>query len=1185
MKKLVFSILLICVWGLVFAQTQLADYHFEYSQGIYEELTDGISLGNESSDEHRFLNPEVPLGTTSSTVFTGTGYPIGFEFYFSGHVFDRVGISTNGWLSLGQSSGGSQSVEMTSTNLKNTPLSTIASSSYYTDNPQLVSRIAGFGRDLQAQAGASIMIQTIGEAPNRTFVAQWKNYRRKSASGESFNFQIRMNEANSQVVITYGQMTASTTFTPQVGLRAAPHDSPANFATRVTLTDWTESASGTLAGDTMTMSTMVYPAAGTQYIWKPMIDHTVHRFGNQNYLSSSASHVFTLKNYGDTPITINSISEIQGHSEDFLLETNIIPGYSLAPGATANFAITFNPQNLYWRSGSLDISTSLFDVTINFSGLAIRNMQLIYPNGGETLASGNTFKVQWARSGHPKTIIKFSPDNGANWLTPFLTPTPIDNQLCSYYFTVPNVNSTQCIVRMEWDEDGSHFDQSDAPFTVSNTSDQSVISVTQPNTGDMCLLRGNTYQIKWTTTNTPLISIDLSIDDGTTWSPIAERVNSLNLPATTNTYDWIVPNIMTTTARIRIRNWANSAHYDITDYSFIIGALEVNSFNDGGVFYNDWSESYEHGIYFTAINISAINVKYSLNGGGSWLSCAGVLSSSNYPFDSGVYYWKLPGNESNSCLVRIEKSGDASVYAVGNQIFELRNKVRFRNFYGGEYINPNTTVTARWRLMSIDPQTPVTLQYSYGSSYPSIWFNANPQPIPVGDLKIDNLFMNTTGQSYAWYRLVESSSDKVLTRSTTRITITTKRIDLVNPNGEDTLFAGETETIQWNQDGCTSFDIFLTTNDGDTWTKLNTTTVSATENSFLWTVPSLVSHECSIKIQHTGSSLFYMVKQSEQKFTITIPPVIEFSSDVAGGLVPVEVQFTDLSQPGIGTIVDWHWAFGDSGVSSEQNPLHTYANPGVYSVSLQVTNSVGAYYTLEKEHYINVLAVGALISYTPPSVSFMDLPYGQLTDPINVTITNSGNAPLSLSSSHFKLQGTHFSVANLNTPILIGPGASHSIAIRFMPSSFDTVSDSLVIINNSVNLPQGGLKLTGRAASQEPMPPQSVDITVQDQDVLLTWEPVTQTISGVPITTAYYAVFYNGSVDEQGGSFYYHGWTTDTSYIHSRVVQFSPNMFYRVRAITEYRGEKLLEILESAGRQTSETELLEQLRLSRKASK
>ncbi|HNQ44434.1 MAG TPA: PKD domain-containing protein, partial [Candidatus Cloacimonadota bacterium] len=297
-------------------------------------------------------------------------------------------------------------------------------------------------------------------------------------------------------------------------------------------------------------------------------------------------------------------------------------------------------------------------------------------------------------------------------------------------------------------------------------------------------------------------------------------------------------------------------------------------------------------------------------------------------------------------------------------------------------------------------------------------------------------------------------------------------------------------------------------------------------------------------------------------------------ADPQSGEVPLTVQFTDLSLPGIGNIVSWNWGFGDSAVSTLQNPQHTYTEPGVYTVSLQVTNSVGASYTLEKQDYITALAVGALVSYNPSSVSFMEVPYGQLTPPQSVIITNNGNATLNLTASQFKLAETPFSVTNLDTPLSISPGASREIQIRYFPNSFSTVSDSLLISNNSLNLPLGGIKLTGKAASQEPMPPQNIGITLQNQDVHLSWEPVTHTISGAPITTSYYAVFYNGSSNESG-TFYYHGWTTDTSYIHARAAQYSPCFFYKVRAVTEYREESLREVLTATGREISEAQWLE----------
>lgn len=71
---------------------------------------------------------------------------------------------------------------------------------------------------------------------------------------------------------------------------------------------------------------------------------------------------------------------------------------------------------------------------------------------------------------------------------------------------------------------------------------------------------------------------------------------------------------------------------------------------------------------------------------------------------------------------------------------------------------------------------------------------------------------------------------------------------------------------------------------------------------------------------------------------VPIPPVAEFTANVTTGTAPLVVQFTDLS---MSLITSWSWDFGDSGTSSAQNPVKTYATPGNYSVTLTVTNSSG----------------------------------------------------------------------------------------------------------------------------------------------------------------------------------------------------------------------------------------------------
>lgn len=53
------------------------------------------------------------------------------------------------------------------------------------------------------------------------------------------------------------------------------------------------------------------------------------------------------------------------------------------------------------------------------------------------------------------------------------------------------------------------------------------------------------------------------------------------------------------------------------------------------------------------------------------------------------------------------------------------------------------------------------------------------------------------------------------------------------------------------------------------------------------------------------------------------------------------VQFTDLSGPNGAAITAWYWDFGDNSFSTEQNPAHTYREPGTYTVALTVTNTNG----------------------------------------------------------------------------------------------------------------------------------------------------------------------------------------------------------------------------------------------------
>jgi PKD repeat protein len=65
----------------------------------------------------------------------------------------------------------------------------------------------------------------------------------------------------------------------------------------------------------------------------------------------------------------------------------------------------------------------------------------------------------------------------------------------------------------------------------------------------------------------------------------------------------------------------------------------------------------------------------------------------------------------------------------------------------------------------------------------------------------------------------------------------------------------------------------------------------------------------------------------------------DFTVSRTSGLAPLSVQFLDNSS---GYPTSWQWDFGDGTTSTEQNPSHTYASPGTYTVGMTATDGSGA---------------------------------------------------------------------------------------------------------------------------------------------------------------------------------------------------------------------------------------------------
>jgi len=81
----------------------------------------------------------------------------------------------------------------------------------------------------------------------------------------------------------------------------------------------------------------------------------------------------------------------------------------------------------------------------------------------------------------------------------------------------------------------------------------------------------------------------------------------------------------------------------------------------------------------------------------------------------------------------------------------------------------------------------------------------------------------------------------------------------------------------------------------------------------------------------------------------------DFSSNQQLGDVPLTVEFFDGS---CGNIIEWFWDFENDGSpdSNEENPIWTFNEPGIYSVSLSISNGINDG-TIVKENHISVIAL------------------------------------------------------------------------------------------------------------------------------------------------------------------------------------------------------------------------------------
>ena len=187
--------------------------------------------------------------------------------------------------------------------------------------------------------------------------------------------------------------------------------------------------------------------------------------------------------------------------------------------------------------------TQSLDVTVAETSYSA--MTVLAPNGGDSVPSGSTYRIQWgAPSGAIRFKVYYSTNNGATWK---LIASAVTETSCDW--TVPTVpkNQTKCSVKVVGYSDTAMKvkvgeDRSDSSFSID------VVKVTVPIVSQT-FAPGDDPSVTWAThgTKSAVASVKISYTTGSTYKVIATLNQNLG------TCSWTVPSVTEAKTKCKIK--------------------------------------------------------------------------------------------------------------------------------------------------------------------------------------------------------------------------------------------------------------------------------------------------------------------------------------------------------------------------------------------------------------------------------------------------------------------------------------------------------------------------------------------------------------------------------------------------------------------------------------------------------
>ena len=562
-------------------------------------------------------------------------------------------------------------------------------------------------------------------------------------------------------------------------------------------------------------------------------------------------------------------------------------GWAVPSADSSQCLVRITATDLAGNTGAADTSSATFTIDSTTPTIVVTA-----PDGGEHLSGGAVYAITWTTTdANPHTVkLEYSTNAGGAWTE--IEAAEADDT--SYDWTVPSVDSSQCLVRATATDRVGHTsasDTSDATFTIDSTDP--VVVLTAPNGGEY-LSGGSTVAITWTTTdaNADTVKFEYSTNSGGSWTEIEAA------EADDSSYDWTVPSVDSSQCLVRVTatdEVGRTSTPDASDGLFTIDSTDpvvVVTAPDGGEYLSGGSAA---AITWTTTdaNPATVKLEYSTNDGGAWTEIEAAET------DDGSYGWAVPSADSSQCLVRItatDEVGRTSIPDTSDVPFTIDSTdpaVIVTAPNGGEYLSGGSTAAITWTTTDANPAT-VKLEYSTndGGAWTEIEA-AEPDDASydwtVPAIDSAQCLVRVTATDQVGRTSAADTSDATFT-----IDSTDPVVVLTSPNGGQYLSGGSIHTVTWTTTDSNRNTVKLdySTNGGGAWTEIEA--AETDDGSYDWTVPSVNSDQCLVRVTATDEvGRTSAPDTSDATFTIdSTDPVVEVVSPDGGERVTPNSAWT-----------------------------------------------------------------------------------------------------------------------------------------------------------------------------------------------------------------------------------------------------------------------------------------------------